>query len=258
MAPYGETLGSLLFPGFTHSLATLQPCVELVERLLPLKVHQRRRTVWRLDAGFGSDDAINWLLSREYQLLAKGYNSRRAQKVVRDIEADAWQTLRENKWLAIVPQGVRYARRTQTLALRWITASSQERCALLIHTLLDCPPERVAYYYDQRGGAMEVEIQQDKLGLQLTHRRKRRWAAQEVWIILNDLAHNLLKWTRPWMFLDSSFEAFGPLRLVQDVLSIPGRLDFKGDKLQKVALLRSHPYALEVQSCLSRLFTELC
>lgn len=236
----------------------MQPSVELAERLLRQKPHQRHRTVWRLDGGFGSDDAINWLLSRDYQLIAKGYNSRRAQKLVRQIASDTWQTLRDNKWLAVVPKGVRYARRTQTLAVRWITESGQERCALLIHTLFDWPPDRVAHCYDQRGGDLEIEIKQDKLGLALTHRRKQRWAAQEAWVILTDLAHNLLKWTRDWMFVGSSFETYGHLRLVQDVLSIPGRLEFKGDKLQKVALQRSHPYALEMQSCLTRLFTELC
>jgi hypothetical protein len=79
---YRETLGSLLSPGSTHSLATLQPTVLLTERVLALKPHQRHHTIWRLDGGFGSDAAINWLLSRDYPLVVKGYNSRRAQKVV--------------------------------------------------------------------------------------------------------------------------------------------------------------------------------
>lgn len=257
MSPYHETLGSLLYPGFQHSLSTLQPTVHLAERLLQLKPHQRLRTLWRLDGGFGSDDAINWLLSRDYQLLTKGYNSRRAQKVVQQVPGDAWQPVRAAKWVAVVPNVVRYARRTQTLALRWVTESHQERCALLIHTLLDWPPLDVVACYDQRGGTIESDIKQDKLGLQLVRRRKQRWNAQEAWVILTDLAHNLLVWTHDWMFTGSQFEMFGHLRLVEDVLNIPGRLEFKGDKLQKVALLRSHPFAGEMQACLVRLFQEL-
>ena len=81
VAHYDETLGSLLYPGSTHSLAAFQPMVLLAERVLELSPAQRRRTIWSLDGGFGSDDAINWLLSREYQLVTKGYNSRRAAKV---------------------------------------------------------------------------------------------------------------------------------------------------------------------------------
>jgi hypothetical protein len=257
-APYGETLGSLLYPGFQHSLGTLQPTVLLAERLLHHRPHQRHRTIWRLDAGFGSDSAINWMLVRDYQLIVKGYNSRRAQKVVSQVDPAAWQVVRPNKWVALVPDGLRYARRTQTLALRWLTESQQERCALLIHTLLDDEPLQVIACYDQRGGAMEVDsIKQDKFGLRLTQRRKHIWQAQEAWIILTDLAHNLLTWLHDWMLSDSSFEHYGNLRLVQDVLSIPGQVVFNGDKLQKVALQRSHPFAREMQACLTRLFQNL-
>lgn len=253
---YRETIGSLLYPGFAHGISTLKPTVELTERVLHRKCSQREHIVWRLDGGFGSDDAINWLLTRDYQILVKGYNSRRAQKVVRRIPAEAWQSVRENKWVALVPNGVRYARRTQTLALRWLTEKGGERCALLIHTLLDEPLLQVVAYYDTRGG-MESEIKQDKLGLQLIRRRKHRWNAQEAWVIVTDLAHNLLTWTHDWMWLGSRFETWGHLRLVQDVLNMPGYLVFKGAKLEKVALHRDHPFAGEMQDCLVRLFHEL-
>jgi hypothetical protein len=246
----------LLYPGFTHGISTLKPTVELTERVLHRKLSQRQHIVWRLDAGFGSDDVINWLLARDYQILTKGYNSRRAQKVVRQIPADAWQSVRANKWVAVATQGVRYARRTQTLALRWLTEKSDERCALLIHTLLDETPLQVVADYDARGG-MESEIKQDKLGLQLIRRRKQCWNAQEAWVIITDLAHNLHTWSHDWMWMDSPFETWGHLRLVQDVLNIPGYLVFKGTKLEKVALQRDHPFAGEMQDCLVRLFHEL-
>jgi Transposase DDE domain group 1 len=253
---YRETLGSLLYPGFVHSLSTLKPTIELTERVLRLKTPQRHGVVWRLDGGFGSDDAINWVLARDYQLVAKGYNSRRAQKVVRQVPSDAWQSVREHKWVAVVPEGVRYARRTQTLAVRWMTEKGQERCALLIHTLLNESPLQVVEYYDARG-SMESEIKQDKLGLHLVRRRKQRWAAQEAWVILTDAAHNLLTWTHDWMWVGSRFETWGHLRLIHDVLNIPGYIAFKGTKLEKVALQRDHPYAPEMQDCLARLFHEL-
>lgn len=255
---YGETLGSLLYPGFTPSLQAVQPTVEVAERLLQLKPHQRARTLWRWDGGFGSDDAINWLLARDYQLVTKGYNSLRAKKVARQTAGEAWQTVRaQRRWVAVVPNEVRYARRTQTLALRWLTETGKEKCALLIHTLLHLTPLEVLACYDARGG-MEVEIKQDKVGLQLVRRRKHRWAAQEAWVILTDVAHNLLAWSHDWMWQGSRFETFGPLRLVHDVLSLPGHLEFKGDKLHKVALSRTHPFAQEMQGCLKRLLTELC
>ena len=48
--------------------------------------------------------------------------------------------------------------------------------------------------------------------------------------------------------------------LVQDVLSVSGYLEFggaKGDKLVKVALQKSHPYAAELVTCLNSLFRNL-
>jgi hypothetical protein len=126
--------------------------------------------------------------------------------------------------------------------------------ALLLHTLAQRSPTEVAKLYDARGGTIECDIKQDKLGLQLVRRRKRCWHAQEAWVILSDLAHNLLVWSKDWMFTGSSFESYGLLRLVQDVLVIPGTLEFQGGKLLKVSLQKTHPFAPEMQSCLQTLF----
>jgi hypothetical protein len=257
VAPYHETLGSLLYPGFQHSLGCLEPLVTLTERLLRPKAHQWPHLIWRLDGGFGSDDAIKWLLARHTQLLTKGYSSRRAQKVVQQVQAEEWQVVRPHKWVALVPTRVRYGRSIQTLAVRWVTEAGRERCALLLHTLFNQSLLEVVQAYDARGGTMESDLHQDKLGLQLMRRRKQRWCAQEAWVILNDMAHNLLIWSYAWMFADSLFASYGMFRLVHDVLNIPGQLEFKGAQLQKVSLQRSHPFAPEMLCCLERLFKNL-
>lgn len=259
VVPYGESLGSLLYPGAQNGLNCLQPMVLMTERVLPLTPAQRRRTLWRLDGGFGTDAAINWLLPRDYQLLVKGYNNLRAQKVVRQVPESVWQEVGPAKWAASVPNPVRYARRTQTLALHWLTEHGHDKCALLIHQLFDQAPAAIVARYNARGG-METEIREDKVGLQLVKRRKHAWNAQAAWVILGDMAHNLLTWTHDWMWYGSSFETYGMLRIVSDLLNLPGRLEFGGrkdDKLVKVALQRSHPYAREMQACLTRLFKEL-
>jgi len=225
--------------------------------LLALKPHQLPHLVWRLDGGFGSDDALNWLLARNSQVLVKGYNSRRADKVVQEAGSDDWLTVRARKWAKVVPTRVRYGRRVQTIALHWITAKGKPKNALLLHTLWDEVLLQVLQYYDARGGTLESDLHQDKLGLQLIRRRKHCWYAQEAWVILTDIAHNLLVWVKDWMFAHSRFERYGMLRLVQDVFSLPGTLEFKGDRLHKVSLLRTHPYAPEILSCVEHLFREL-
>jgi hypothetical protein len=41
--------------------------------------------------------------------------------------------------------------------------------------------------------------------------------------------------------------------MVQDLLTIPGHLDFKGEQLAKVALLGTHPYAASIAPALTKL-----
>lgn len=213
--------------------------------------------IWRLDGGFGSDDAIKWLLARHYQMLVKGYNSLRAAKLARQVAPDDWQQLQPTKWIAPVDTTVRYGRQVETLALKWLNQSQREKYALLLHTLPAFSPAEISQLYDARGGTVEADLKQDKLGLQLVRRRKHCWHAQEAWVILNDLAHNLLIWSKNWMFKNSRFESFGMLRLVQDVLSIPGVVEFNGAKLQKVSLFEKHPFAPEMLVCLKTLFQNL-
>jgi hypothetical protein len=253
---YGETLGSWLHVGSAQSVHAFEPMVRATEALLRLKPHQLAHTGWRFDGGFGTDANINWLLARIGHLVTKGYNATRAAAAARRRQDSEWELIGPERWVALVPTGVRYGRCTQSLVLHWKSETGKDRYALLVHTLLDRPMVEVVHFYDDRA-QQEVQIRQDKTGLQLTRRRKRAWAAQEAWVVLNDLAHNLLAWTRDWMWQGSPFESYGCLRLVQDVLNLSGHLTFKGDKLQKVALCRSDPIAPKVALCLERLLTEL-
>ena len=107
-------------------------------------------------------------------------------------------------------------------------------------------------HYDDRG-ACETEIQADKGGLKMERRRKKRLAAQEALILLTDVAHNLLAWVPRWMFPGEPLAAFGTTRLVEDVLHLPGRLLFHGDRLAEVQLNQLHPYAEQVAAGLQRL-----
>jgi hypothetical protein len=248
---YHETLLSVLYPGSQHGTATFKPAVRAVQGVLELSREQRRQTVLRVDAGLGTDANINWALTHDYQVLAKGYNGKRADAFAHRIPAEAWHTLRSDRWVAIVPKAPRYARRTQTLLLRWQTQKGMQY-ATLVHSLLDQDWRAIPALYDGRGAA-EVEIKMDKAGLLLPKRRKKSLAAQEALILLTDIAHNTLAWTHEWMFTESRFAASGTFALVNDVLPIPGDVVLKGGKLHMVALRESHPYAAEMAVCLTKL-----
>jgi hypothetical protein len=106
--------------------------------------------------------------------------------------------------------------------------------------------------YNGRGAA-EIEIKADKQGLRLPRRRKQAFCAQEGLILLTDLAHNLVSWMHHWILEETAFAGFGAARIVDELFHLPGRVELKDAHLQKVALLKSHPYALPMQEILQKL-----
>jgi hypothetical protein len=126
------------------------------------------------------------------------------------------------------------------------------RHGTLLSTLRSLSPTVTWRLYDGRGAA-EVESRADKQGLHLPCRRKLSFCAQEALILVTDLAHNLLAWLHHWVLEDTPFDSFGTLRMVRDLFHIPGYVEFTRGRLQKVALLKSHPYAEPMRLILQKL-----
>jgi hypothetical protein len=77
------------------------------------------------------------------------------------------------------------------------------------------------HFYDQRGGGIEIEIKQDKQGLNTTKRNKKRFPAQQILTQLKTLAHNTLVWARLWLAdRFPRISRFGLKRWVRDVLHL--------------------------------------
>jgi hypothetical protein len=249
---YREIIASLLYPGSQTSLASLQPAVWALERVLYLDPMRRRRTLLRLDGGFGSDDNLAWVLTRRYQLLAKGFSGKRAAAYARRVRE--WTEIRPGeRWVARSPVQIAFPVPTQTIVVRWLTEKRQFCHALYISTELEAMPVAVAESYDDRG-AGEVEIEADIAGLLLRRRRKRSFPAQEMLVLLDDLAHNWLAWFYEWALKGSLFDGFAPKRIIRDLLTIPGEADIINDELIELRLKASHPYAEAMTNALQRLW----
>lgn len=235
-------VASLLYPGNTLSQSVLKEAVFTLERVLGVTVGQRSGVCLRIDAGFGTDENLKWVLPRGYQLVAKNNSGRRAGAWGAKVQD--WQVLEpERRWVALPQQQLVFGVPTRTIAVRWRDQRKQTfKHALYVVTNLDLPLAELCHWYDLRGGA-EIDIRDDKQGLLLTHRRKRLWCAQEVLVVLNDLAHNFLSMFRHRVLQGTPLATFGPYRLIQDVLTIPGEVVMDGDRLVELHLLASHPYA---------------
>lgn len=214
---------------------------------------QKQRTILRSDSGFGADNNVNYALTQMWQVLTKGSGGHRPGAFARQIAPDDWHSLRPNdRWVTQVVDPPSYVKPVQNLLLRWSTQKGQLKHATLVCSILAWSMTQIVHCYDQRG-ACETEIQADKAGLKLSKRRKKHLAAQEALILLTDIAHNLLAWSSLWMFASGPLSQFGPTRLIEDALTMPGHLIFAGDHLVEVQLNERHPHATQVAEGLQRL-----
>lgn len=246
--PYRESLSSRLYPGYQHSDPCLIPAVERVEELLKLPVTKRPKVTWRADQGFGAQKNINWLLDREYGLLIKGRSNRRAANLAKKVQR--WQVASGDRMVGYAPTPPKIVRAVDTIVIRYPAGQELKHCYL--YSTLKMSAVETAHLYDQRGGP-ETGFRSDKSGgLHLHKRRKHRRDAQEVWILLTDMAHNYLAWLAQNIMKDSPFASFGFLRTTRDLLRIPGHIDIRSGRLHSVKLLESSPYSADMLDCLQR------
>ena len=78
----------------------LQPGVLRVENSFELSEAQRKRTLYRLDGGAGTDENLRWLLKRDYQVLAKGFSEKRAHALAAQVSH--WDLGGTQSWLGWV------------------------------------------------------------------------------------------------------------------------------------------------------------
>jgi hypothetical protein len=262
-SPYQETVWEDVQPGRTvERLEVVQQAVSAVERLLDLEgdgpqaAARRARTEWRLDSGWGSEEILNWLLGRGYQVTGKFKSTSRVRRLVRPVTA--WEpTASPGREVAPVPEPVALARPCAQYAVR---TPSKEKAGGWYHAILFSSRaalgmQEVVRHYDDRAG-MEADLKNDKRGLGLGTLRKHKLAAQPMVVLLGQWAHNVLVWSRRWLARGAPrLAAFGIVRLVQEVWAIPGRVKLLDNGLLgRVRLKPEHPRARDVCAGLGPLF----
>lgn len=256
-AQYEEVVADRVYPGNVQLSTTLPHLVEALEKALELDEWKRRRTVLRIDAGGGGQASINRLLARGYHVHCKDFSSRRAAHYalsVSEWHKDPKRPGRELGW-AIV-KGGDYARPVRRVALRWRKRNGQRYHALLISTLgpedvlrlLGRPSEQgqdeqallsaYAELYDQRGGAVEIEIKESKQGVGVAKRKKKSYTGQQMVVLLGALAHNVVVWARRWLQADApKLKKYGVPRMVRDVMAVSGFVEVgRGGGIRRVVL----------------------
>lgn len=260
---YREVLVDRLYPGTVQLERALQELVSAAEQVLQLDAARRQRTLLRVDGGGGRDADVNWLLRREDYVLAKVKNWQRARKLLRQVATwhpDQKDPQRQIGW---IEPGHAYERPTRQIGIQETRSDGRIYRYVLVFNLSDellyqlngLPPQPdpspqqllslALNLYDLRSGGVETANRNSKSGLGLNKRNKRRFAAQEMLVLLAQLAYNVLTWFHRLLLQPRSpFRGYGWLRLVRDLFHITGKLHFgEQGELLAITLNRDHRLA---------------
>jgi hypothetical protein len=248
---YKEILFEKLYAGNTTSCEVLKESIKELERILSLaeERQKRRRTLVRLDGGFGTDANLNWLMWRGYEFIAKGYGGKRANKLAKSVPEDGWrQGPTKSQLLGVPARAHRYARKSKTVVRRWVDEKGKPHTDYLVCSLHELGPAQIAKLYDARG-AMETDIKGDKRGLGIEKRRKKSFHAQEALVLLAQLSHNLLVYFKRWFLEGTAAAKLGVERLVREVLAMVAEVRVgKMSGKVRLKLPYHHPWAKAVAS----------
>lgn len=173
------------------------------------------------------------------------HNWQRAYRLAASVQR--WYAYPEShpRQVGWVTEPAAYARPLRQLAIRYPNTKPKARSPwhyhVIVTSLADAdlfalcqrpvPTRRSArasllaalHAYDRRDGGVETQIRADKQGLGLAHRNKRAFAAQVMLVLLAQLAHNAIIWTRNHLAATTpSYAAFGVKRMVRDIFHIDG------------------------------------
>lgn len=245
---YDEIVFEKLYPGRAHLESKLEELIMAAEDILAwddLDDEERESILLRIDGAGGSDRFINWALKRGCGILTKVHSWKRSRKLAASVEkwhVDPRDAGREVGW---VTEPHPYVRPTLQLAVRKRNKKGKWVFSVLVTSL---SPEGVLWLaqqptprelpqtdrtmwaflhaYDRRGGGVETSIRESKQALGLNKRNKRRFIAQEMLMLLTQLAQNALVWFRYALsVINARWRAYGLLRLVRDYLRMRGFLE---------------------------------
>jgi len=278
-----EIVAESLYPGKMTSCKVLKSVVEKMEQRLSLSTKAQRGLIrLRLDGGFGTDENINYALWRDYHLLAKVYSWKRAKALAKsvhewvDISSGPDNRPRQAGW---VSQPHRYGKKTKQLAIRMPKKKGKGyQYSVLVTTDMGADIHSTVDDYDGRSGVPESTFCQDNQGLGMRKRRKKSFVAQQMLILLNQLAHNLIRWIQQWMIkamklissvksslgswwtpsddatpegpdtVVETLSSFGMKRLVRQVLCLSGEVTVKKGKVIQIKLNPLYPMISRIRT----------
>jgi len=186
-------------------------------------------------------------VERGYQIVAKGINYHRACALARQVQR--WDPFGD-VWIGEVPAPTDYARPVRVFIKRKRQGDGTFHYSYYVTTLPFASKRLFQTFYNARGGAEVEQFRNDKSGLGLEARRKYSFLGQKGYILLTDLAHNLLADFYHRGLRGTKLENYGPQRMVRDLLCLPGRLEFDNQGRYQINLLSLKQISSDLRMCL--------
>jgi hypothetical protein len=214
----GLTLALRLDPGNSHCSTRLADMVELSEARA-LALVGRRRIVYRMDAGYGGQPQIRWLLASGRLFLVKSA-AKRADKWAARVPPGAWQR---------VEPGVRVAEVAVSPEVRGILCAVETARGKVVYSLLltnlpaaQFAPPAVWQLYGERQ-TIEAFFKTGRQVYGIGNLRSREFTAIDGFLWLVFITHNLLMWAKRDLLAGSPLAEVGTRDLVEKVGRLAAR-----------------------------------
>lgn len=215
------TLGLRLDPGNTHCSVHFREMVELSEA----RCHTsgvRRKMVFRVDGGYGTQPQIRWMVAAERLFVAKAATTR-PQKWAAKVKPLDWQRVDEGA------QGVRVAEVAGGPYVRAIVCEvtppgveGRVEYSVLLTNLSAQEFDAVALWHLYAGRqTIEAFFKMGRTVYGLGNLRSRSFHAIYAFVWLVFITHNLLQWVKQALFGGTLLEGVGTRELVERIGRIP-------------------------------------
>ena len=234
------------------------------------------RIVLRADSGYWSAKVIKACVDHDVRYSITVKQTGPVKRAIAMIDTDCWVLIRhpDPEHPVLHPNGSDHVDDNKDAVGQqaWVTETVLDGRRLIVRRTLDAPTQATlfdtwryhAFVTDRTGIATELDldhrrhavvelaIRDLKNGSGMNHNPSGRFAANSAWLVLNTMAHNLLRWTNRL-----GFDMRGPIvtkTFRRRYLNLPGRLT-RSARRQTLHLPTRWPWATPWADALARLRT---
>lgn len=267
---YGEIIVDRIYPGNIYMNHTAPWVLDETEDILRLTDYKRRRTILRTDSA--ATGHLNNFMQRGFHIHSKQHIPSRIKEFARNVKKWTPDPENDNRELGWFNDDFgEFIQPIKRIILRWlsqktrktkygciISSVSNEELLKLVSYPYNQPrneDELVLSYsklYDLRAGTIEVDFKQDKQGLGILKRSKKRFESQQMMMLMNQLAHNVIIWMRDILCETyPEFSLYGIERFRRDIFNISGKILIdKDNRIKSIILNENFPLALKISNAL--------